>query len=149
VSVSGRGISLTGHARGHVIWPLHRVVIERMAGNLRMLRAAGKARKPEAHRFADRLLRTALRSWREGRDAISVPPHLLSEVVLLLLALPGPQRGRPRKASTRRALELSAQHSVREAARLIAKSTGENPENIRARVLSAKRRVRKGGNKFK
>jgi hypothetical protein len=74
---------------------------------------------------------------------------LLSEVVLLLFTQPAPKRGRPRKASTSRALELSAQHSVREAARLIAKSTGENPENIRARVLGAKRRVRKGGNKFK
>jgi hypothetical protein len=147
--VSGRGISLTGHAPGRVIWPLHRVVIERMAGNLRMLRAAGKALKPEAHHFADRLLHTALKSWREGSSSISVPPNLLSEVVLLLLALPGPKRGRPRKPSTGRALELSTQYSVREAARLIAKSTGENPENIRARVLGAKRRIRKGGNKFK
>jgi hypothetical protein len=134
---------------GRAIWSLPRVVIERMAGNQRILRAAGKALKPEAHRLADRLLRAALRSWREGSDSISVPPSLLSEVALPLFAQPAPKRGRPRLASTSRALELSALHSVRGAARLIGKSTGENPDNIRARVLGAERRARKGGNKFK
>jgi hypothetical protein len=108
----------------------------------------GRAVKPHAHMLARILLLVAANPRRKAGEPVSVPFDVLNLAVCLLLALQRPRRGRPRKASTNRALELAAQHSLREAARLVAKSTGENPDNIRARVLGAKRRARKGGNKF-
>jgi hypothetical protein len=108
----------------------------------------GKAVKPHAHMLARILLLVAANPRRKAGEPVSVPFDVLNIAACLLLALQRPRRGRPRKASTNRALELAAQHSLREAARLVAKSTGENPDNIRARVLGAKRRARKGGNKF-
>jgi hypothetical protein len=104
--------------------------------------ALGKAVRPHAHMLAGILMLTAAKQRKAGEF------DLLNIIACLLLALPRSKRGRPRKASTSRALELAAQHSVRQASRLIAKSTGEDPENIRARVLGAKRRAQKGGNKF-
>jgi hypothetical protein len=116
----------------------------------RDLLALGKVVRPHAHMLAGILLLSATNPRRKGGEPASVPSDLLHLVVCLLLALPRVRRrGRPRKAGTDEAMELSIEHSVREAARLIAKRTGENPENIRTRVLGAKRRARKGGNKFK
>ena len=112
-------------------------------GDPRELRALGKALKPNAHELAKHLLHFAAASERNEGDPVLIPPNLLSEAVLLLLALAGPQRGAPRKDSTNQALELVAQHGMRKAARLIAKSTGENPENLRARLYGIKRRARK------
>jgi hypothetical protein len=115
----------------------------------RDLLALGKAVRPHAHMLASILRLSAANPRRKGGEPASISFDLLHLVVCLLLALPRSRPGRPRKATTNEALELAVQHSVRKAARLIAKRTGENPENIRARVLGAKRRARKGGNKFK
>jgi hypothetical protein len=115
----------------------------------RELSILGKAVKPHAHMLASViLLLAAANPRRRAGELVSVPLDLLNMVACLLLALPRPRRGRPRMASTNRALELAVQHTMRGATQLIAKSTGENPENIRARVLGIKRRARKGGNKF-
>jgi hypothetical protein len=112
-------------------------------------RALGAALRPYAHELAAVLLLAASNPKRKPDEPVSIPTDFANFVWCLLWALPGSRRGRPRKASTNQALELAVRHSVREAARLIGESTGENPENIRARVLAAKRRARKGGNKFK
>jgi len=137
-------LKLTADARGRVGWPLHRVVIERMA-NSRLLRTAGRALKPEAHRLGDRLLYVALRSWRLGgkqgdpSDPIPVPPALLSEVTRLLFALPAPQRGRPPKASTLEAQRLLAElGSKLAAARAVSGKTGEPVPNLRRRLRPKK-----------
>jgi hypothetical protein len=100
--------------------------------------------KPHPHEIAKDLLRITANSQLNEDDR-----ELLGVAAQLLLALPAPRRGRRSKASTLQAMELAVKYSVRKAARLIADRTGENPENIRVRLLGIKRRARKGGNKFK
>jgi hypothetical protein len=129
----GRGsITLKGYGRGYYIWPL-RVVIEHMS-NPRELRALGAALKPNAHELAKRLLRVAADQQRDEGDPVPVPPNLLSEAALLLLALAGPQRGRPPKASTLQLLQLYAEgQTKRGAARAVARETGEPFDTVRRR----------------
>src|SRR5262245_33568746 len=147
---------MEGPARVRVRLPMPAAIIRGPDGREivltkpRDLLALGKAVRPHAHMLASLLRLSAVNPRRKGGEPASVSFDLLHLVVCLLLALPRSRRpGRRRKASTDEAMELSVQHSLREAARLIAKRTGENPENIRTRVLGAKRRARKGGNKFK
>jgi hypothetical protein len=136
----GRGMRVTGHARGYVIWPVHKV-IEHMSSNPRGLRALGKVLKPNAHALAERLLHAAADPPRP------MPPSLISEVVLLLLALPGPKRGRPPEATTLRALQLYAELQTKHgAARAMSRETGEDFETVRRRLRSKPRKPkRKGG----
>jgi hypothetical protein len=160
---SGRVGAIKGHGGGHVSF-----VTERPArGFLRIpnpeptfttpdgrnfrisRRALSAALRPHAHELAAFLLLAASNPKRKPGEPVSIPFDVANFVACLLRGLPSTRRGRPRKVSTNQALELVLHHSVREAARLIAKSTGENPENIRASVYGAKRRARKGGNKFK
>jgi hypothetical protein len=112
-------------------------------------RALGAALRPHAHELAAFLQLAASNPKRKPGELVSISSDFANFVVCLLQALPGSRRGRRRKASTNQALELAVQHGVRKAARLTAKSTGEDPENIRARLYGAKRRAEKGGNKFK
>ena len=129
----GKGLRLTGGARGHVIWPLHEV-IEHMSSP-RDLRALGEVLKPHAHELAKRLLRAAADLQRNEGDPVLIPPNLLSEAVLLLLALPRPQRGRPLKASTLQALQLFVEgRTKRGVARAVSDKTGEPYENLRRRL---------------
>src|SRR5262249_40635528 len=101
---SGQIRPIVGRGRGYGVWPLH-VVIEPLSIP-RELRARGEALKPNAHELAKRLLHFAAASERNEGDPVLVPPNLLSEAVLLLLALAGPQPGRPPKVSTLQALRL-------------------------------------------
>ena len=57
-----------------------------------------------------------------------------------LFTMPGPQRGRPSKASTKLALEIVEQLGGRAAARRASELTGDRSEDIRANVRSMKRR---------
>src|SRR5262249_21683597 len=93
---------------GYVIWPLQRMVIEHRC-NPRLLRAAGQALKPHAHEIAKGLLHAAADSRRNEGNPVPVPLNLLSEAVLLLLVLPGPRRGRPKKAETLQLQQLLAE----------------------------------------
>jgi hypothetical protein len=105
--------------------------------------ALGKVVRPHAHMLAGLLMMIAATKQRKAGEF-----DLLNFVACLLLALPRSKRGRPRMASTSQALDLAVAHSVRKAAQLIAKGTGENPETVRDRLRAAKRRARKGENKF-
>jgi hypothetical protein len=137
---------LTGLARGYSIWPLHEVI--KHMSDPRELRALGEALKPNAHELAKRLLHVAAASERNEGDPVLIPPNLLSEAVLLLLALAGPQRGRPPKVQTLQARRLLAEgNSKREVARAISRETGEPFETVRRRLRSKKpgKPKRKGG----
>jgi hypothetical protein len=138
---------LRGEAHGVVGWLPHQL-IEHMRSRPPEVRALGKALKPDAHEFADRLLSIAADPRRNRGDPVLVPPYLFSEVVLLLLGLPRPQPGRPKKEGTLEALRLRAEgKSGRGAAKAAAAKTGENPENVRRRLRSKKpyKPKRKGG----
>jgi hypothetical protein len=111
-------------------------------------RALGEALRPHARELAAALLLAVYNPKREPGEPVSISFDFANLVWCLLRVLPGSRRGRPRKASTNRALELAVQHGVRKAARLIAESTGEDPENIRRSMYGVKRRARKGGDKF-
>jgi hypothetical protein len=75
---------------------------------------------------------------------VSVPVRLLAAAAELLSTLPGPRRGRPRKASTNEAMRLTRKaKSIRETARLVAAITGESPEQIRSNLRSLMRRSKK------
>jgi hypothetical protein len=116
----------------------------------RDLLALGRTVRPHAHTLAGILLLSVANPRRRGRKPVFVSFDLLHLAACLLLALPRQRRpGRRRMSTTNEALELAAEHSVRKAARLIAERTGENPDNIRARVLAIKRRAGRGGNKSK
>ena len=113
-------------------------------------RALGKVLiRAHAHELAAALAVNIANPKRKHGEPVSIPSDLANYLWCLAWALPSSRRGRRRKASTNEALELAVEHGMRKAARLTAKSTGENPENIRARMYAAKRRDRKGGNKFK
>ena len=104
--------------------------------------ALGEALKPNAHELAKRLLRVAANSRRNELR------NLLSQAALILLALPGPRRGRPPKAATLQALQLLAEgQTKRAAARAVSRETGEDFETVRRRLRSKKARKpkRKGG----
>jgi hypothetical protein len=164
---SGRVGIIKGYASGHVRFvmegparvrvrlPMPAAIIREPDGREIVLTkprdvlALGKAVRPHAHMLAGILRLSAASPRRKGGEPVSVSFDLLHLVACLLLALPRSRPGRPRKGTTNEALELSVQHSVRKAARLVAKRTGENPENIRARVFGVKRRARNGGNKSK
>jgi hypothetical protein len=135
---AGAGIiPLKGYARGYVIWSLQGV-IENM-NNLRDLRGMAEALKPTAHDLAKRLLRVAADPQRSEGDAVPIPPGLLSAAVLLLLTLPGPQRGRPPKETTLQVLQLLAEgQTKRGAARAVSGKTGEPHENLRRRTRPKK-----------
>jgi hypothetical protein len=143
----GRGsIALKGYGRGYGIWPLH--VVIKHTSNPRVLRAVGKALKPHAHELAKRLLHVAADPQRNEGDPVPMRPSLLSEAVLLLLALPAPQRGRPPEAATLEALQLLAEgRTKRGAARAVSGKTGEPFENLRRRLRPKKpgKPKRKGG----
>ena len=144
---AGGGPVLKGEARGVVGWLPH-VLIEHMGSRPRELRALGKALRSDAHEFANRLLSIAADPRRNKGDPVLIPPYLFSEVALLLLALPRPQRGRPKMETTLDALRLRAEGKTkRGAARVAAAKTGENPENVRRRLRSKKtyKPKRKGG----
>jgi hypothetical protein len=106
------------------------------------------ALRPHAHELAAFLQLAASNPKRKPGEPVSISFDLANFVACLLRELPSTRRGRRRKASTNEALDLALEHSLRKATRLVAERTGENPENIRTRVLAAKRRARKGGNKF-
>jgi hypothetical protein len=136
---AGAGIipKLKGYASGYGIWPLH-AVIEHMSSP-RELRALGEVLKPNAHELAKRLLRVAADPQRNEGDPVLVPPFLLSEAVLLLLALAGPRRGRPPKETTLQVLQLLAEgQTKRGAARAVSGKTGEPHENLRRRTRPKK-----------
>lgn len=137
---------LKGYGRGSVTWSLQ-TVIENMS-SLRDLRGMAGPLKPTAHELAKRLLGLAADPQRNEGNSVSIPPNLLSKAVLLLLTLPGPQRGRPKMETTLEALRLRAEGKTkRGAARVAASNTGEDPENIRRRLRSKKtyKPKRKGG----
>ena len=119
-----------------------------MGSRPRELRALGKALRSDAHEFANRLLSIAADPRRNRGDPVPIPPYLFSEVVLLLLGLPRPQRGRPKMETTleRAAASCRGQNKARGRARRGSK-TGENPENVRRRLRSKKtyKPKRKGG----
>jgi len=107
--------------------------------NPRLLRAAGQALKPHAHEIAKGLLHAAADSRRNEGNPVPVPLNLLSEAVLLLLVLPGPRRGRPKKAETLQLQQLLAEgRTKRGAARAVSSKTGEPFENLRRRLRPKK-----------
>ena len=139
---------LTGLARGYSIWPLHEVIKHMSESDPRELRALGKTLKANAHVLAKRLLHVAAASERNEGDPVPIPPFLLSEAVLLLLALAGPDRGRPPKVETLQALRLLAEgKSKRGVARAVSRETGEPFETVRRRLRPKKpgKLKRKGG----
>ena len=76
---------------------------------------------------------------------VSVPVMLLAATAELLSMMPGPRRGRPRKASTNEAVRLTrTTKSIREAAKFVAAITGESPEKIRTNLMGLERRSKKG-----
>jgi hypothetical protein len=78
------------------------------------------------------------------RYHLPVSIRLIDSTVALLLTLPRPGRGRPRKPSTEAALKLAEEiTSVRKVANLIAATTGEPPDQIRSRLKGVKRRSKK------
>jgi hypothetical protein len=82
----------------------------------------------------------------------TIPVVLVASCAALLLTMPRSGRGRPRKSSTEKALELaeSGQMSARGAARFVAALTGEEtPDQIASRVRGIKRRPSKGGKKLR
>jgi hypothetical protein len=114
------------------------MVIEHMS-RPHELRAQGKALKPHAHKLAKRLLHVAADPQRSEGDPVPIPPGLLSAAVLLLLALSGPQRGRPPKETTVELLQLLAEGRTKHgAARVASSKTGEPPENLRRRLRPKK-----------
>jgi hypothetical protein len=123
------------------------VLIEHMCSP-RKVRAVGQALKPHAHDIARRLLRAAADSRRKEGDPVLVPVNLLSEVIMLLLALPGPQRGRPTNVETLQLQRLLAEgRTKRGAAREVSGKTGKPLENLRRRTRPKKpgKPKRKGG----
>jgi hypothetical protein len=139
---AGANIRLEGYGHGYVIWPLY-AVIKRMS-TPRELRALGKTLVPHAHELAERLLHVAANPQRSEREL----RNLISEAVLILLAQPAPQRGRPPKPSTAELQRLLAKlGSKRGAARAVSGKTGESFHNLRRRLRSKKPRKpkRKGG----
>jgi len=146
---SGR-LGIEGEASGFIGFAItgrNGQVIKYLA-NQRDAKAFGTALKPHAHMYSAILWLIARHMERRRGDQAPLI-DLLRTIACLLLALPRPVRGRPRKPSTNPTLDLAARVSVRKAVRLTAKETGENPENIRARYYGIKRRAKKGGNKFK
>jgi len=142
--------------------------LREMGLNLFRLREMGKALRPLAQQLAADLGLTLNQNGydiarvllftteSEGvhemmtRKLLPVPVGLVAHAVAILLSLPRPKRGRPRKFSTDAALELTQAQlaSVRRASRLIAEGyPGESPENIRSRLRGLKRRRPKGGKK--
>ena len=138
---------LRGEAHGVVGWLPH-ALIEHLGSRPRELRALGKALKPDAHELAKQLLRIAADPRRNKGDPVPIPPFLFSDIVLLLLGLPRPQRGRPKMETTLEALRLRAEGKTeRGAAKAAAAKTGEDPENVRRRLRLNKtyKPKRKGG----
>jgi hypothetical protein len=134
---AGTSIVLKGEARGFVILSPHEL-IEHM-NNPRGLRTLSEALKPRAHDLAKRLLRVAADPQRSEGDPVPIPPYLLSEAVLILLALPRPQRGRPPKAETTLLLQFLVEgQPKRGAARAVAGKTGKPIENLRRRLRPKK-----------
>ena len=142
----GRIGILKGEARGVVRWLPHHL-IEHGGSRPREVRALGKAIRPEAHEFAEQLLRIAADPLYTEGNPVPIPPYLFSDVLLLLLGLPGPRRGRPKLESTLEALRLRAEGKTTRGAAKAAAKPGEDPENVRRRLLSKKtyKPKRKGG----
>ena len=120
-------------------------------------RLFGLLLRPNAHSFASacrRILEAAgymdAASYTQQDDddtaeqlpkTVAVPVRLLAAAAELLSTMPGPRRGRPRKASTDEAARLMrTTKSIRETAKLVAAITGESPEQIRSNLRSLKRR---------
>ena len=75
---------------------------------------------------------------------VFLPAHTLAMAVVILATLPRPRRGRPLMPSTVGALELAKEiGSSRKVAKLIAESTGEPSENVRARLRGLKRSTKR------
>ena len=108
------------------------------------LRVVGQALRPRAHALAEHLARGIAR---QTGLLVTVPRDLICQVLLVLLAMPRTKLGRPRMSSTGDALKLTQAEraSVRQAARIIASTTGEPPEAIRSRLRGLKRRLPKRG----
>ena len=121
------------------------------------LRVIGMGLRPLAHELAAEYRRLVGedyfdRAFVQSEDFfterfhVPVSVRLLGSTVALLLTLPRPGRGRPRKPSTEAALKLAEEiKSVRKVANLIAATTGEPPDQIRSRLKGVKRRSKKSG----
>jgi hypothetical protein len=139
--IRAEDIKLTGDARGLVILPLHEVI--KHMSDPRELRALGAALKPNAHKLAERLLNIA--AERNEGDPVPIPPSLLSEVVVLLLALSGSRRGRPPKETTLQLRQLLAEVGTKlGAARATSVKTGEPVHNLRRRLRSKPSKPKRG-----
>ena len=78
------------------------------------------------------------------KTVVSLPAHTLAMAVAILATLPKSTRGRPLMPSTVEALKLAEEvGSNRKVSRLIADSTGEPSENIRARLRGLKRSTKR------
>jgi hypothetical protein len=94
----------------------------------------GEVLKRHAHAIAKELLRIAADYQLNEGD-----PELLSEAAALSLALPGPQRGRPPKASTLELQQLLAEVGTKlGAAKAVSAKTGEPVHNLRRRLRPKK-----------
>lgn len=81
---------------------------------------------------------------------ITVPAHTLAVMAAILSTLPKPRGGRPLLPSTTNALQLVKKvGSTRKVAKLLAESTGEPLERVRARLRGHKRRAQARAKKRK
>lgn len=100
----------------------------------------GEAFKPHAHEIAKDLLRIAAGSQLNEGD-----PELLRAAALLLLALPGPRRGRPPAQSTAELRQLLVEVGTKlGAARAVSAKTGEPIHNLRRRLRSKPSKPKRG-----
>jgi len=125
--VKGRARRIIGHGSGRIPFRL----IGR--GLLEVL-------KPHAHEIAKDLLRIAADSQLNEGDR-----KLLSAAALLLLACPGPRRGRPPAQSTAELKQLLVKVGTKlGAARAMSAKTGEPIHNLRRRLRSKPSKPKRG-----
>jgi hypothetical protein len=114
------------------------------------IRELGEMMQHEAPQLAKRLMECGADAtsfyWPAGaqefryQHEICIPAAIADYLLAVMLSLSPRPRGRPAKKSTQAARVLAEMYSQRKAARTIAATTGENPEIVRVRLVTRKKK---------